>query len=119
MASGDDPLADMQNLIGYQGLVGQNPYLTYQGKIPMAGFYTGDAGQYAADRRSGESDSELRQRQQLGAAAVPAGDGGLSEGDRRGRGAPGTTLNNTGGSAGGTFDYSKMGSAGAPRSKNS
>lgn len=44
MASGSDPLADMQNMIGYAGLVGQNPYLQYQGKIPMAGFYTGNAG---------------------------------------------------------------------------
>ena len=26
MASGDDPLADMQNILGYQGLVGPNPY---------------------------------------------------------------------------------------------
>ena len=41
MASGQDPLADMQNLIGYQGLVGPNPYLKYQGQIPIAGYYTG------------------------------------------------------------------------------
>jgi hypothetical protein len=38
MASGQDPLADMQNLMGYAGLVGPNPYLTYQGKIPMPGY---------------------------------------------------------------------------------
>lgn len=36
--SGQDPLANMQNLIGYQGLVGPNPYLQYQGQIPMAGY---------------------------------------------------------------------------------
>jgi hypothetical protein len=39
MASGDDPLADIMNMQGYQGLVGQNPYLQYQGQIPMAGYY--------------------------------------------------------------------------------
>ena len=44
MASGDDPLADAMNIQGYQGLVGPNPYLQYQGKIPMAGFYSGQAG---------------------------------------------------------------------------
>ena len=41
MASGQDPLADMQNLMGYAGLVGPNPYLKYQGQIPIAGYYTG------------------------------------------------------------------------------
>lgn len=35
----DSPLADYQTVLGYQGLVGQNPYLTYQGAIPMAGYY--------------------------------------------------------------------------------
>lgn len=38
MASADDPLADYQNMLGLQGLTGPNPYLTYQGAIPMAGF---------------------------------------------------------------------------------
>jgi hypothetical protein len=33
-----DPLADMQNILGYQGLVGNNPYLAYQGQIPLAGY---------------------------------------------------------------------------------
>lgn len=35
-----DMLANMQNILGYSGLVGQNPYLTYQGQIPMAGYVT-------------------------------------------------------------------------------
>lgn len=35
----DSPLADYQTVLGYQGLVGQNPYLKYQGAIPMAGYY--------------------------------------------------------------------------------
>jgi len=39
MASGDDPLADYQNMLGLQGLTGPNPYLQYTGQIPMAGFY--------------------------------------------------------------------------------
>jgi len=39
MASGDDPLADYQNMLGLQGLTGPNPYLQYSGQIPMAGFY--------------------------------------------------------------------------------
>jgi hypothetical protein len=38
MASGDDPLADYQNMLGLQGLTGPNPYLEYTGQIPMAGF---------------------------------------------------------------------------------
>jgi hypothetical protein len=39
MASGDDPLADYQNMLGLQGLTGPNPYLQFTGQIPMAGFY--------------------------------------------------------------------------------
>jgi hypothetical protein len=35
----DDVLANMQNILGYQGLVGQNPYLTYQGAIPFSNSY--------------------------------------------------------------------------------
>jgi hypothetical protein len=38
MASGDDPLADYQNMLGLQGLTGPNPYLQFTGQIPMAGF---------------------------------------------------------------------------------
>lgn len=47
--SGQDPFADQMNISGYYGgqgpgvmggLVGQNPYLTYQGKIPMPGINT-------------------------------------------------------------------------------
>ena len=37
MASGDDPLADMQNILGYQGLVGPNPYSPFQNAIPFSG----------------------------------------------------------------------------------
>jgi hypothetical protein len=33
-----DPLADAYNLIGAQEMTGPNPYLQYQGQIPMAGF---------------------------------------------------------------------------------
>ena len=42
--STDNPMADYLNMMGMQGMTGQNPYLTYQGKIPMAGFYTGQDG---------------------------------------------------------------------------
>jgi|HubBroStandDraft_6_1064221.scaffolds.fasta_scaffold01039_11 hypothetical protein len=38
MASGDDPLADYQNMLGLQGLTGPNPYLEFTGQIPMAGY---------------------------------------------------------------------------------
>lgn len=34
----DAPFADYQTVMGYQGLVGPNPYLTYQGAIPMPGY---------------------------------------------------------------------------------
>jgi hypothetical protein len=36
--SGDDPLADYQNMLGLQGLTGPNPYLEFQGQIPLAGY---------------------------------------------------------------------------------
>jgi hypothetical protein len=39
MASSGDPMADIMNVQGYAGLVGSNPYLQYQGQIPMAGYY--------------------------------------------------------------------------------
>lgn len=35
---GLDPLADAYNLIGAQEMTGPNPYLEYQGQIPMAGY---------------------------------------------------------------------------------
>jgi hypothetical protein len=38
MASSGDPMADIMNVQGYAGLVGPNPYLQYQGQIPMAGY---------------------------------------------------------------------------------
>lgn len=34
-----DVMAGMQDILGYQGLVGQNPYLTYQGAIPFGNNY--------------------------------------------------------------------------------
>jgi hypothetical protein len=37
MATGDDPLADMQNMMGYAGLVGNNPYSPFQNSIPFYG----------------------------------------------------------------------------------
>ena len=37
-------LADTQNAMGIEGLMGPNPYLQYTGQIPMAGYYTGQGG---------------------------------------------------------------------------
>jgi hypothetical protein len=34
----NDPFADFYNTMGVQGMIGPNPYLQYQGQIPMAGY---------------------------------------------------------------------------------
>jgi hypothetical protein len=95
-----DPLADFYNAMGLQGMVGPNPYLTYTGKIPMAGFYTGQGGNQPPTDAMGNpiqsfvdanNTAQSQYQQQLGAynaqkAAAPT---------------PGTTLNSTPG-AGGT-----------------
>jgi len=70
MASGDDPLADIMNIQGYQGLVGQNPYLEYQGQIPMAGYYgtpTNAQGQAIPSFLAAQAQSQAAQ------AAQPTG----------------------------------------------
>src|SRR5580692_1326751 len=38
MASADDPFADLYNTTAVGGMMNPNPYLQYQGQIPMAGF---------------------------------------------------------------------------------
>lgn len=90
-----DPMADMQNILGYQGLVGPNPYLQYQGKIPMAGFYTGDAGNLPPTDATGKpiqsfvdynNNAQAQYQQALAAYNAKQASGG---------GTPGTTLNST------------------------
>jgi hypothetical protein len=38
MASADDPFADLYNTTAVGGMMNPNPYLQYQGQIPMAGY---------------------------------------------------------------------------------
>jgi hypothetical protein len=77
MSSGTDPTADYMTAMGLQGLYGQNPYLTYQGQIPMAGF-TGNP----TNAMGQVIPSWLQAQQQAAApAAAPS--------------TPGTTLNST------------------------
>jgi hypothetical protein len=85
----------MQNLIGYQGLVGPNPYLEFQGKIPMAGFYTGDAGNLPPTDATGKpiqsfvdynNNAQTQYQQALAAYNAQPGPAAST---------PGTTLNST------------------------
>ena len=113
MASGQDPLADMQNLIGYQGLVGDNPFISIQpgqrlqpvpappaghgdGLRPDGGGYPGDADARTAIR----SEALLRKTHTGALAAVCAWHDAQ-------HGMPA-------GGPSGTFNYAAMGSAGAP-----
>jgi hypothetical protein len=116
--SGQDPLANMQNLLGYSGLADPNTYLTFQGKLPfgndVAGggqgfgqYYTGFNGSMPPTNAQGQpihsfvsanhaANRQYQQQQsdyQKALAAYNAGGGGSSP-------IPGQTLNNTG--AGGT-----------------
>ena len=107
MASGQDPLADMQNLIGYQGLVGDNPFIVQPGQLQPFGSPAGMGmgfGQMAAGIPTDAHGNPIGGAPAQSIQAPSAGP------------APGTTLNSlpAGGppSASGTFDYAKMGSAG-------
>jgi hypothetical protein len=83
-----DPLADMQNIMGYQGLTGPNPYLPYQGQIPMPQYrgWPTDA-----------SGNPIQPTQGSGITATPSSVGpmGVSGGT-----VPGTTLNSSPATAG-------------------
>src|SRR5580704_18370062 len=80
MASGDDPLADYQNMLGLQGLTGPNPYLQYTGQIPMAGFMGAPTD---ASGKPIQSFTDAQNASNAWNAANPAP-------------APGTTLNTSG-----------------------
>ena len=106
MASGQDPLADMQNLIGYQGLVGPNPYIVQPDQLQPFGSPAGMGmgfGQMAAGIPTDAHGNPI--------GGAPA----QSIQAPSQQSAPGTTLNSMpAGGPSGTFNYAAMGSAGAP-----
>lgn len=71
MASGDDPLADIMNMQGYEGLTGPNPYLQYTGQVPMAGYAGAPAnaatGQPIQSFLSATAAAQAQYQQQLAA----------------------------------------------------
>jgi hypothetical protein len=108
---GLDPLADVYNQLGVQGMFGSNPYLEYQGKIPMAG-YQGTPTDASGNPIQSFTDAQAAHDAWNAANPAPA--------------TPGTTLNSappqqqlqriyegqgTGGAAGGE---NAMGSGGTP-----
>ena len=108
MANRQDPLADLQNLIGYQGLVGPNPYSPFQNAIP----FSGGAGPGVGFIAGWPTDA-------MGNPIQPqAGSGIPSPGSAQAAGSPaappGTTLNSMPGAGqpGGQINYAGMGSAG-------
>ena len=110
--NGQDPLANMQNLMGYAGLVDPNTYLTFQGKLPfgndVAGgapgfgqYYTGSGGNMPPTNAQGQpiqsfvnANNTAQQQYQQQQAAYQKALAAYNAGG--GSGAPGTTLNNTG-----------------------
>jgi hypothetical protein len=108
MATGDDPLADMQNLMGYAGLVGPNPYTPFQSGIPFSGGAGPGVGYLA-----GWPTNALGQQIQ-----PPAGSGISPPGAAQATpaaSAPGTTINSipTQGTGGGMSPLIAMQQAGA------
>ena len=112
MASGDDPLADMQNILGYQGLVGPNPYDPFPlgnqtqtgipfsgGAGPGVGFIAGWPTNAFGQPIQPQAGSGIPSPGSAGGAASPAAP-------------PGTTLNSMPGATGGQINYAGMGSAG-------
>lgn len=85
-------LSDYQNLIGWQGLVGQNPYLQYQGQIPMAGFYTGQGGNMPPTDASGRPIQSFVDYNNNAQAAYQQQLAAFNQQQARAQ-TPGTTLN--------------------------
>ena len=111
MASGQDPLADMQNLIGYQGLVGDNPYIVQPGQLQPFGSPAGMGmgfGQMAAGIPTDAHGNPIGGAPAQSIQAPAAGPQ---------QSTPGTTINSVpqGGppSQGGTINYAGMGPAGS------
>ena len=108
MASGDDPLADMQNILGYQGLVGPNPYSPFQNAIP----FSGGAGPGVGFIAGWPTDAMGNPIQPQAGSGIPSP--GSAQAAASPAATPGTTLNSMpgGGQPGGQINYAGMGSAG-------
>ena len=83
--SDGNSFADVYNIAGAQGMFGQNPYLQFQGKIPMPGFRG-----VPTDAMGGrlQSFTDAQAQHDAWAAANPAPPAAAKT--------PGTTMNNTG-----------------------
>jgi hypothetical protein len=107
MASGDDPLADMQNLMGYAGLVGPNPYSPFQGAIP----FSGGAGPGVGFIAGWPTDAMGNPIQPQAGSGIPSP--GSAQASPSPASTPGTTLNSMpAGGPPGAVNYSGLGQMG-------
>ena len=96
----------------------KNPYTKWAGQaLPFYGASPSPAGEFGGTVPTDAMGNPIQSYTDAASAAQTDYNAQMAAYQKAiaaGAGTPGTTLNNTGGSAGGTFNYAAMGSAGAP-----